>query len=117
MYKFNFKILFVLLLIFVSVNYSFADRGLRKKTKNKVILNINTVPSFKSTINFNLKTGMKFKGLAMTPTENCFISSRAIMSFQKGNTIYLFPSNQQKVIVPEITQGYTGMKLIIKASH
>jgi len=112
----NIKILFALTLIFISVNYSFADRGLRKKAKNKVILNINTVPSFKSTMNFNLKNGMKYKGLALSPTESNFISSRSVLSFQKGNTIYLVP-NQQKVIIPEITQGYTGMKLIIKASH
>ena len=112
----NFKIFFALSLLLVSVSYSFADRGVRKKAKNKVILNISTVPSFKSTLNFNLKTGMKYKGLAITPSESNFISTRTVFSFQKGNTVYLVP-NHQKVIIPEITQGYTGMKLIIKSSH
>lgn len=114
----NFKILLFLGLILCSIMYSFADRGLKKKSKNKVILNINSIPSFKSTLSFNMKNGMKYKGLTFIDgqNENNFISSRSIVSFQKGNTIYLVP-NTQKVIIPEITQGYTGMKLIIKSSH
>lgn len=43
----------------------------------------------------------------------CFIQGSSMKLYQKGNTIYLIP-NQQKIIIPEIKQGYTGMKLILK---
>jgi hypothetical protein len=114
----QFKIMLFLGIILCSIMYSFADRGLKKKNKNKVILNINSVPSFKSALTFNMKNGLKYKGLTFldAQNENAFITTRSIVSFQKGNTIYLVP-NSQKVIIPEITQGYTGMKLIIKSSH
>ncbi len=114
----NAKRILFLGVILGSVVLSFADRGLRKKSKNKVILNINSVPSFKSALSFNLKNGMKYKGISFNTNqpESNFISTNTIASFQKGNTIYLVP-NFQKVIQPEIKQGYTGMKLIIKSSH
>ena len=96
--------------------YSFADRGLRRKSKNKVTLNINTNSSFKNSLSFNLKNGLKYKGVLLTgnQTENNAIFNNTITTYQKGNTIYLIPS-KQKILIPEVTQGYTGMKLIIKS--
>ena len=96
---------------------SFADRGAGKKSRNKVILNINTTnSSFKNAISFNLKGGLKYKGslLANTQQNNAGISTE-LVTYQKGNSIYIIPY-KQKIIVPEIKQGYTGLKLIIKTN-
>jgi hypothetical protein len=94
---------------------SFADRGIGKKSKNKVILNINTNNSFKNSIAYNLKAGLKYKGslLSNTQQQNNSLISTELVTYQKGNSIYIVPY-KQKIIVPEIKQGYTGLKLIIK---
>ena len=95
---------------------SFADRGAGKKSKNKVVLNINTNNnSLRNFISFNLKGGLKYKGSLLTNTQqqNNSLISKEIVTYQKGNSIYIIPY-KQKIIVPEIKQGYTGLKLIIK---
>ena len=96
---------------------SFADRGIGKKSKTKVLLNINTSNSFKNSISFNLKAGLKYKGslLANTQQQTNSLTSTELVTFQKGNSIYILPY-KQKVIIPEIRQGYTGLKLIIKTN-
>ena len=98
--------------------YSFADRGMKKKSKNRVTLNIATNNNFKSSLSLNLKTGMKYKGMlfAGTQKQNSSLVATNLITYQKGNTIYIVP-NKQKVIVPEVKQGYTGMKLIIKSKN
>ncbi len=98
--------------------YSFADRGMRKKAKNRVTLNIATTNSFKNSLSFNLKTGMKYKGMMFTGIQNekSSLVATSLITYQKGNTVYVVPQ-KQKVIVPEIKQGYTGMKLIIKSKN
>ncbi|RYY49694.1 MAG: hypothetical protein EOO06_06325 [Chitinophagaceae bacterium] len=93
---------------------TWADKGVGKK-KAKVSLNIVNVNSAKD-LSFNLKTGLKYKGSLLS---NSAVSSRNTISYnnlvtyQKGNTVYIIP-NKQKVVVPEMKQGYTGMKLILK---
>lgn len=108
----------ILLLTFILVNIlnGFADRGVRKRAKNKVILNISNTVSFRNSLDFNLKTGLKYKGLLLTEPKpiTSYISLNGINTYQKGNTIYLSPY-KQKVIVPELRQGYAGMKLILKS--
>ena len=101
-----------------TLSYSFADRGVRSKSNKNISLNISTDLSFNNSIDLNLKSGMKYRGLefAETNSSNCFVQGLAIKSYQKGNTIYLVPGSQ-KMFVPEISQGYTGMKLIIKSIH
>ena len=94
---------------------SFADRGIGKKAKSKIVLNINTNNSIKNSISFNLKTGLKYKGSLLSSVQqqsNSLISTE-IVTYQKGNSIYIIPY-KQKIIVPEIKQGYTGLKLVIK---
>ena len=95
---------------------SFADRGIGKKMKNKISLNIPLNTSLKNAISFNLKTGLKYKGslLISVQKESGSIISNNIVTYQKGSNIYIVPY-KQKIIVPEIKQGYTGMKLIIKS--
>jgi len=94
--------------------FTFADRGISKKSKAKVALNVSTNNNFKKALSLNLKSGLKYKGSLITPTvtkANTF--STSLITYQKGNTTYILPY-KQKMIVTEIKQGYTGMKLIIK---
>jgi hypothetical protein len=60
---------------------------------------------------------LKYKGSLLTGTqkENGFLTTKSIVTYQKGSNIYILPY-KQKVIIPEIKQGYTGMKLIIKSN-
>ncbi|MBC7938061.1 MAG: hypothetical protein H7Y86_22150 [Rhizobacter sp.] len=92
---------------------SWADRGVGKK-KAKVALNLVNVNSPKN-LSFNLKTGLKYKGSLLNGTagnKNTVLYNN-LVTYQKGNTIYIIPY-KQKVVVPEVKQGYTGMKLILK---
>lgn len=88
---------------------SLADRGVGNTKK--------TIPSsnFKSSISLNLKTGLKYKGSLLTgvSSNKTSLTTNNLVTYQKGNTIYVVP-HKQKMIVPEVKQGYTGMKLIIK---
>lgn len=97
---------------------AFADRGVGKKVKNRVILNISTPANttFKKALALNLKSGLTYKGslIAVSKKSNTSAISSNLVTYQKGNTIYIVPF-KQKIIVSEIKQGYTGMKLIIKS--
>jgi len=95
---------------------SFADRGISKKSKSKISLNIANNSSFTNTLSFNLKNGLKYKGSLISNPANqgSSLNHNTLITYQKGNTIYILPY-KQKVLVPEMHQGYTGMKLIIKA--
>ncbi|MFT3981869.1 MAG: hypothetical protein QM687_15490 [Ferruginibacter sp.] len=110
------KITKIVLLLFVMNGLmlsSWADRGVGKK-KTKVNLNL-TNPRTTSTTSFTLKSGVKYKGSLLTNTEESKTSftSNSTVSYQKGNTIYIIPY-KQKVVVPEMKQGYTGVKLILQ---
>lgn len=91
-----------------------ADRGVGKN-KKKVTLNIATSGSVSKTLSFNLKSGLKYKGSLLNRVESSknSLSYSSLITYQKGNTIYIVPY-KQKILVPEVKQGYTGMKLIIK---
>ena len=89
---------------------SLADRGVGKAKKSVATNN------FKSSISINLKIGLKYKGSLLTgvSSNKTFLTVSNIVTYQKGNTIYVVPY-KQKIVVPEVKQGYTGMKLIIKS--
>ncbi len=112
------KSILLFCLITGNMLYSFADRGVRSKSKNKVVLNINTQNSFKHSLLFNVTNGLRFNGAIYTgqTIENGITIANNLYTYQKGNTFYLSPS-KQKVVFPEIKQGYTGMKLIIKSKN
>ena len=95
---------------------SFADRGIGKKMKNKISINIPMNTSMRSSLAFNLKTGLKYKGSLLTGTqkEGGIIVSKSLVTYQKGSNIYIIPY-KHKILVPEAKQGYAGMKLIIHA--
>lgn len=92
-----------------------ADRGIGKKNKTKVDLNINTGNSLRNSISLNLKSGLKYTGSLLVnqqSEENSFLRN-TLLTYQKGNTVYVIP-HKQVIVVPEMRQGYSGMKLIIK---
>lgn len=108
----------ILILCIVSGNmlYLYADRGVRRKSRNKVVLNVNTNFSFRNSLNTNLNSGLKFNdsSLIEADCDNSFISGLLVNTYQKGNTVYLLP-NRQKTVVPEVKHSVSGSKLVIKS--
>jgi hypothetical protein len=92
-----------------------ADKGIGKKSKAKVSLNITTTNSLRNSISLNLKTGLKYTGSLLVNQQSTgnSIMSNTLVTYQKGNTVYIIP-HRQVIAMPEMRQGYTGMKLIIK---
>ena len=92
-----------------------ADRGFGKKMKTKSILNITIPSNIKNSIGFNLKTGLSYKGSLVYSHANLgnAIINTSVVTYQKGNTTYIVPY-KNKLTVPEIKQGYTGIKIIIR---
>ena len=90
-------------------------KELVKKSKSKVNLNINTVNSLRNSISLNLKTGLKYTGSLLVNQQISGTSylTNTLLTYQKGNTVYIIP-HKQIIALPEIKQGYTGMKIIIK---
>jgi len=101
------------------VNFTFADRGIGKKAKAKTLLNISTNPStnLKSSLSLNIKLGLAYKCSVSTsfkPTS--LMQNNTFITYQKGNTTYIIPY-KQRITMPEIKQGYTGVKLIIRSKN
>ncbi|MDB5279954.1 MAG: hypothetical protein JWR61_4909 [Ferruginibacter sp.] len=107
------KKLLTIALLFGIAQVAMADRGVGKK-KNKTILNIYTPSTLRNSIAFNLKSGLSYKGSLLTSTQTVgnSIMANSLITYQKGNITYVIPY-KHKIVMPEITQGYTGMKLII----
>jgi hypothetical protein len=109
------KILLIMCAFIGSTLSSMADRGIGKKSKNKVWLNIANPSSLKNSISFNLKMGLKYTGSLLVPQENTNknILSNTLVTYQKGNTVYIIPY-KQKFVIPEAKQGYAGIKFIFR---
>lgn len=94
-----------------------ADKGIGKKNKTKVSLNINNPANstVRKSISLNLRTGLKYTGSLMSNQQagNSSYLNSMLLTYQKGNTVYIIPQ-KQVYTVPEMKQGYTGLKLIIK---
>jgi hypothetical protein len=93
-----------------------ADRGIGKKSKtSKITLNISTPSTIKSSLSFNLKNGLKYTGAinAGKQVNSNSMLKNTLVTYQKGNTTYIIPY-KQKIVIPEVKQGYTGMKVIIR---
>lgn len=116
----NFGKILVYLLVFTGLSIStYADRGVGKKKKATVASNIKITNNFQSSLSFNLSNGLKYKGslLRMQSTSNTqavSITKMNVLSFQKGNVVYLVPAKQKLAIQPDAARNYAGMKLIIK---
>jgi hypothetical protein len=109
------KILLVVVVLSGITFSALADRGVGKKTKTKTTLNITTANTLRNSISLNLKTGLKYTGslLVNQQTAGNTLLNNSLLTYQKGNTVYIIP-HKQVIAVPEMRQGYTGMKLIIK---
>ena len=108
------RILIVILMVCGVCLIASADRGGFVK-KNKTRLNIATPGNLKNSIIFNLKSDLNYRGSFFINQEqigNTLVSD-ALISYKKGNTIYLLPY-KQKILIPEYTQG-EGFKLIIRS--
>ena len=112
------KITKMLLVVSILAGMAFsalADRGIGKKSKSKVELNMSTPTGLRNSISLNLKSGLKYTGSLLTKQQftGSNIYNNTLVTYQKGNTVYIIPSKQM-VAVPEMKQGYTGLKLIIR---
>ncbi len=109
------KKLLTIALLFGIVNVAVADRGVAKKNKNKTTFNIATPSTLRNSIGFNLKSGLTYKGslLSSTKTVGNSIVANSLVTYQKGNITYIIPY-QHKIVMPEVKEGYTGMKIIIR---
>ena len=110
------KISLIALLSIALVVPGYADRGVGKKTK-KIILNLPKTTPYATSLSLSLRGGLRYKGtLINTSAKTAGPSSFAgLVTYQKGNSLYILPV-KQRIIVPEVRQGYTGMKLIIKSN-
>jgi hypothetical protein len=107
------RIISVILLVCGVCLFAFADRGGFVK-KNKTHLNINTSGNLKNSMVFNLKSGLTYRGSTILEQEQVGsnIISDALISFKKGNTVYILPY-KQKILIPQYSQQ-EGSKLIIR---
>jgi len=110
------KKLLTVALLFSIAGVAFADRGFGKKNKNVTVLNIYTPSTLRNSIGFNLKTGLSYKGSLLTSTKTVgnSIMANSLVTYQKGNITYIIPY-KHKIVVPEMKEGYTGMKIIIRS--
>lgn len=95
---------------------SYADRGIKRTAKKKVVVNIPA--SFKKGSSASLSSGAAFKG---SFTDNCEddcntqSNNHVLMTFQKGNSVYIVPV-RQKVFHPESDNTLIIPKLVVKPS-
>ena len=110
------RILLVAVVLLSTLQSALADRGIGKKSKSKITLNISTPTTLRNSITLNTRFGLRYTGsIALNQqTSGNSMSSNSLVTYQKGNTVYIIPY-KQKVIMPEIKPGYTGMKLIIRS--
>lgn len=104
-----------IVVLFCAVAYvAIADRGGFGR-RNKIHFNIITLNTLKNSVAFNLKSGLAYKGNAILNHQQVgnSVFTNAIVSYQKGNTIYLLPYKHKA-----LTQSYSpasGYKLIIRS--
>ncbi len=109
------KILSIVLLFTGIALFALADKGGSGK-KSKTQLNISTTGNLKNSMRFNLNSGVTYRGSFLLNTEQVgttSIVSDAMISYKKGNTIYIIPY-KQKIFIPSYSQQ-DGYKLIIRS--
>lgn len=93
---------------------AYADRGGFVK-KEKRQLNIESYGTLKNSIQFNLKSGLKYKGsdiLSMQKVGGTVVTE-SIVTYKKGNTVYIVPY-KQRIVTSEYSQK-EGYKLILRS--
>ena len=108
------KIAAIVLLICFVTYVAVADRGGFGR-RNKIHFNIITLTTLKSSISVNLKAGLNYKGNTVINHQQVgnSIFTNSIVSYQKGNTVYILPY-KQKVLIQSYTPA-SGYKLIIRS--
>ena len=104
-----------IILLFCFVAYvAIADRGGFGR-RNKIHFNIITLNTLKNSVAFNLKSGLAYKGNTLLNHQQVgnSIFTNNLVSYQKGNTIYILPY-KQKVMLQSYTPS-SGYKLIIRS--
>ncbi|MFZ1530267.1 MAG: hypothetical protein WAT19_16045 [Ferruginibacter sp.] len=109
------KILVMVVVLTGIMKPGFADRGVGKKKSNKILIDLPSFRSGSKNLSFNLKSGVKYKGSFSLSNNSGKSNGSAttLVTYQKGSNVYIIPY-KQKILVPEVKQGYTGLKLIIK---
>lgn len=107
------SILFLSLFAFALYNVM-ADRGVFRRKKSKLTLNIKTIGSLKNSVYFNLRSGLAYKGSTLLSHETIgkSIFENNIVTYKKGNTVYILPY-KQRFIIPDYSPS-TGYKIIIR---
>lgn len=92
---------------------SYADRGYSKKARTRTSLNVESRGGFKNNLSLNLNSGLKYKGslISNTKSGNPFVSNNLI-TYQKGNTIYILPA-YQKILLTSPEGKNPGIKISI----
>ena len=108
------KILFSLVLVSSITIAAIADRGVFKRKVNKTKINITPFSTLKKSIPFNLRLGLTYKGSSLLSQQQVgnALYNNTIISYRKGNTIYILPY-KQKILIPDYNPS-TGYKLIIR---
>jgi len=97
------------------VLFSYADRGYNRKSKSKVSLNISTSKGFKNQLNSNLSSGLKYSGsFTSTAKAGNPYASNSLITFQKGNSVYIFPA-YQKIFFNTALPSDNSTKILIKS--
>ncbi len=104
------------LVLSLAATVAMADRGgfSRKAKKNRLKFNIASPSSLRSSIFLNLRSGMLFKGsqsINLQKSSNS-ITDHSIVSYRKGNTLYILPY-KQKVLIPVYDKN-NGFKLVFR---
>lgn len=118
--KINSKMLKTSKLAFIALLFSFvtyvaiADRGGFGR-RNKIHFNITTLNTLKNSVIFNLRSGLNYKGATILNHQVAgnSIFTNSLLSYQKGNTVYILPY-KQKVLIQSYTPA-SGYKLIIRS--
>ena len=63
----------------------------------------------------NLKSGLSYKGSLLSSTQSgSSLVLKNVVTYQKGNTTYILPYKSKVTPIPDMRQGYGGVKLIIR---
>ncbi|MEP6615447.1 MAG: hypothetical protein ABJA57_02660 [Ginsengibacter sp.] len=112
--KSSFQIAFIVLFVSCISIIASADRGGFGRKRTKVNLNITTSSTLKNSIAFNLRSGLIYRGSSLISHhfvgKNSF--DNALVTYKKGNTIYILPYKQRILISDYSPSGY---KLIIRS--
>lgn len=102
----------VLILLFGVCIYTFADRGGVVKM-NRPHLNIEPRINLKHSVAFNLQSGLQYQGSQLLSSQvigNTVIND-LLLTYKKGNTVYLIPY-KQRILIPKYTRE-GGSRLVI----